>query len=135
MNPTAIRFALVAILCVLCGVFGWTIRGWRADAVEARRDASDAQAEVQNVTEVRKDDKDSQAGTAVVEQQRVEQDAQAATEFKYITREVIRYVASNPSPAGCGLDADGLRIWRQSSAGKASAEPDRAAGASGAVSR
>ncbi|WP_036041595.1 hypothetical protein [Bradyrhizobium yuanmingense] len=135
MNPTAIRFALVAILCVLCGVFGWAIRGWRADAVEARRDASDAQTETANVTEVRKDDKDSQAGAAVVEQQRVEQQAQAATEFKYITREVIRYVASNPSPAGCGLSADGLRIWRQSSAGKAAGEPGRSPVADGAVSR
>lgn len=127
-------YVAVALLVLAFGSGFW-LRGVMSDRDTAQRDASDAQAEVQNVTEVRKDDKDSQAGTAVVEQQRVEQDAQAATEFKYITREVIRYVAANPSPAGCGLDADGLRIWRQSSAGKASAEPDRAASASGAVSR
>lgn len=128
--------AYVAIALLVLGFgSGFWLRGVMSDRDVAQRDASDAQAEVQNVTEVRKDDKASQADAAVVEQQHVEQQQQAATEFKYITREVIRYVASNPSPAGCGLDADGLRIWRQSSAGKASAQPDHSAVASGAVSR
>lgn len=133
MTATTIRFAMVGILCVACTFCGWTVRGWRADAVEAKRDAGDAKAEVQSVTEVRKDDKESQAGAADVERQRVQQQAQAATEFKVIYRDVVRYVESNRSPAGCGLSADGLRIWRQSSAGKAGAEPEHPAGTAGAM--
>lgn len=127
-------YLAIALVAISFGSGFW-LRGVMSDRDVAQRDAGDAKAVAENVTEVRKDDKASQADTAVVEQQHVEQQQQAATEFKYITREVIRYVASNPSPAGCGLDADGLRIWRQSSAGKAAAEPGGAAVSNGAVPR
>lgn len=133
MSPAAIRFALVALLCVLSWWAGWEWRDRSADLTVAERDRDDAKAVGEAVTEARTEDLASQAGTSPVEQQRVEQQAQVQTEFKYITREVIRYVQSNPSPAGCGLSADGLRIWRASSAGQAATEPDDPAGAAGPV--
>lgn len=134
MSPTTIRIALVAILCSLSWWAGWEWRDRSADVTIAQRDAADATGATKAITEARTDDKAGQAGASTVEHERVEQQAQAATEFKYITREVIRYVQSNPSPAGCGLDADGLRIWRQSSAGRR-AEPVDTAGAAVPVSR
>lgn len=40
------------------------------------------------------------------------------TEFRIITREVVRYVEAHPDRREC-LDADGLRIWNAANAGAA----------------
>ncbi len=127
-------YLAIALLAWAFGC-GWFVRDLAADRDVARRDAGDAKAVVEAVKDTRTDDLASQAGASPVEQQRVEQQAQVQTEFKYITREVIRYVAANPSPAGCGLSADGLRIWRQSSAGQGGTEPVDSAGAAVPVPR
>lgn len=121
------RAYLAVALMVLSFGSGWFVRDALADRDTARRDTADATSAVEAVKDARTDDLASQAGASPVEQQRVEQQAQAQTEFKYITREVIRYVAANPSPAGCGLSADGLRIWTDASRGR-HAEPVDPAG-------
>ncbi len=44
--------------------------------------------------------------------------------FKTITQTVTEYVEKTPSLAGCGLDADGLRLWNAANDGNDSAAPD-----------
>lgn len=46
----------------------------------------------------------------------VEIQERTRTEFKTISREVIRYVETHPNRVQC-LDADGLRLWNAANAG------------------
>ncbi len=43
--------------------------------------------------------------------------------FKTITQTVTEYVDKTPSLAGCGLDADGLRLWNAANDGDDRAAP------------
>ncbi|KAF1017682.1 MAG: hypothetical protein GAK31_00950 [Stenotrophomonas maltophilia] len=135
MNAIALRLILALALVIGGMATGWTVRGWRSDAVEAKRDAGDAKVAAENVAQARHDDAANQSGVAQVERERVARSTESGTEFKQITREVIRYVQANPAPDGCNLGDSGVRIWRAASAGKASAEPDDSAGANRPVSR
>jgi len=124
------RLALALFLCAVSFVCGFGLRDIMADRDTAERDVGDLQSHVEAATEARVDDLGSQAAASDIEAERVTDEAESRIEYRYITQEVVRYVAANPSPAGCGLTADGLRIWRQASAGQHSkpVDPGRAAG-------
>lgn len=125
-------YAGLALLLAAFGS-GYWLRDVMADRETAQRDAGDAQAEVAVVTEAREDDKASQAGASEVEQQRVEQAASTENNFKIIYRDVVRYVQTNPSLAGCGADAEWVRLWNAANAGRIEAEPVDTGRAAGAV--
>lgn len=127
-------YVAIAMLAASFGC-GWFVRDLAADRDTAQRDASDAQVEAQVVTDARTDDKASQAGASTVEQERVEQATATENNFKIIYRDVVRYVQTNPSLAGCGADAEFVRIWNAANAGRIEAEPVDSGGAVGAVPR
>jgi hypothetical protein len=129
-------YAKIAVV-LLAFVLGFAAgREWRdrsADVDTAQRDAGDAQAQTQVVTQARENDTTSQAGAAVVEQQRTERAAESEAQFKIIYRDVVRYVQTNPSLAGCGADPEFVRLWNAANAGTADAKPVDPAGAAVAV--
>ena len=43
--------------------------------------------------------------------------------YRTITQQVVKYVQTHPSAAGCGLDADGLRIWNAANAAISASAP------------
>jgi hypothetical protein len=67
-----------------------------------------------------------------VEKQTVVDVAQTDAVFDQIDMEVKKYEQSHPAAAGCGLDADGLRLWRAANAGT---EPDDAGQSDASVSQ
>lgn len=127
-------YAALALLLIGFGS-GYWLRDVMSDRDTAQRDASDAQAEVQVVTDARTDDKASQAGASTVEHERVEQSTATENNFKIIYRDVVRYVQTNTSIAGCGADAEFVRLWNAANAGSIEAEPVDSGGAAGAMPR
>lgn len=124
MTRLHLRLLLAALMCALSAWGGWEWRDRSADVTTAERDRDDAAAAVVVIADARAADLAGQADAGAAEGAAIQQQQEAKTEYRYITREVVRYVAANPSPDGCGLDADGLRIWRDASAGRRKAEPD-----------
>lgn len=54
------------------------------------------------------------------------------TRTQVLRKEVVRYVSTHPAVSACGLDADGVRLWRAANAGH-SAATGAAGSAGGAV--
>lgn len=67
------------------------------------------------------------------ERQNLEREQVTNTVYKTITEKVVEYVQANPSVAGCGLDADGLRLWNDANSGAVGTHPGGGRSADGEV--
>lgn len=56
---------------------------------------------------------------AQAERKLAEAEQATDTHFATITKEVTRYVQTNPNAGACSLDPDGLRLWNQANRGPA----------------
>ncbi len=70
-----------------------------------------------------KADSDAKAALAA-ERAHLTRQRKTEARFKTITQTVTEYVQKTPSLAGCGLDANGLRLWNAANDGDDSAAPD-----------
>lgn len=133
----SVTFEVVIHLAMVALVF-WG--GYHYRDILAQRDAAamhDAVAtEAQQAAVKHVDDSNaSQAGAAVIEAKRVQDQAAQDANTKIIYRDIVRYVDKNPSPTVCDLDADGMRVWNASNTGTPTPpEPDHSTDADGAVS-
>lgn len=84
----------------------------RADAAEAQRKALQDYADrtAKDIERARDD-----------ERARISDEAQRKADYDKITKQVDDYVQTRPGLRGCGLDADGLRIWNNANRGIADA--------------
>lgn len=103
---------------------GVSVEGNRLNAIHAedmrKRDAATADV-LRDVLEAsRKNLEASQR----IERAALEQQQAGRSLAKTLMESVDRYVQENPVVLGCGLDGDGLRIWRDANAG-----PGRSGGA------
>lgn len=114
--------AMAAGLVMLCIVawaytFGVSVGTSRAAAQHlaqiAERDRLSAQAMAAALHQAKADAQEAMAA------ERAHLQAQAKTEarFRVITETVKEYIHANPDLAGCGLDADGLRVWNEANRG------------------
>ncbi len=118
--------AVVALIALVAWAYvqgvsaGKTERTAHYEAVLAERDRAAAQALADGLRQAR-----AQA-TQAMAAERTHLNAQAKTEarFRTITKTVTEYVDKNPGLAGCGLDADGLRLWNAANDGDDRAAPD-----------
>ncbi len=92
---------------------GWTIQGWKSDAVIAEMQASadkaakEAQAEAQAKTDQINELQDKLASTIAQKQALESQEAEVVT--RTITKKVIEYVQS-PNAGKCDLPNDWVRV-------------------------
>ncbi len=110
---------------------GWTIQGWRSDAVIANMQAAadkaakEAQAEAQAKVD-RIEKLQSELATTIAEKQALEaQEAKVVT--KYITKEVIKYVQS-PNAGKCDLPNEWVRVHDAAARGMSPTEGTEAPG-------
>lgn len=112
MIPVEVKVG--AILLVLATSFGsgYWVRSSSCAEAWAERDARDEANRRKAAEDARKNDQSGQKAAGEVESERLDDERKADVVYRYIDREVTRYVRENPSPAGCGLDAHGLQLWR-----------------------
>ena len=118
LNPYTLLAGLIALLVAAGGGF---YAGHRAasNACEAQK----LQAVGRAISQAKQVASEDAQVSRAYEGQR----EQVRTVYRTITKEVNHYVDTHPDSRGCGLDADGLRIWRAANAGDAAAvsgEPD-----------
>lgn len=136
MNSLYLKLGALIVWTVLAFFAGREWRDRSADVDTAEQATAVEAGRADHAEGTRKTDHvDTQVATKS-ETQRVETAAEQDKQFTIIERKVIEYVQANPDPAGCDLDGDGLRAWREANSG-ASAEAGHhdSARADGAVSR
>ena len=135
MNSLYLKLGALIVWTVLAFFAGreWRDRSADVDTAEQATEVEAGRADHAEATR-NTDHADTQVATKS-EQQRVDTVAEQDKQFTIIERKVIEYVKANPDPAGCDLDGDGLRAWREANSGaSAEAGPDHSARTDGAVS-
>ncbi|HEV2679430.1 MAG TPA: hypothetical protein VGV14_02925 [Rhodanobacter sp.] len=110
-----LAIALLAAYMFGCHVTGQAARADKNTAVIAQKDA--------DLIEQRRQIKQTQDNAALAQAEAVANATahqKTTIEYRTITQQVTKYVATHPDVAACTLDDDGLRIWREANAGRSS---------------
>lgn len=136
MNSLHLKLGALIVWTILAFFAGreWRDRSADVDTAEQATEVQTTRADHAEGT--RKTDHVDTQVASQSEQRRVDTAAKQDEQFTIIERKVIEYVQANPDPAGCDLDGDGLRAWREANSGSSvEAGLDHPARTDGAMSR
>lgn len=116
-----LKVALVVALAVAAYSFGYHVRSLRSERDTAQAEASQSSAVIASQDAHAEQTQTNAAAGSQAAQELHDQQAETKDNFKIIYRDVVKYVETNPAPAVCDLDADGLHAWNAANAGKPAA--------------
>lgn len=119
---------LVAVAVALLALYGAYSHGVSVTTSDYERklaEQHDANTTALNdaLAEQAKQSKANLDAALAIERQRLAQQAISQDFFNSLTEQVAQYVNQSPAVRACGLDADGLRIWREANRGSGAHAP------------
>lgn len=114
--------ACIILLAIVVGAYlrGYTSGRQGAEAHYTQVLAERDRAALEELTAAVIRERKAAEAAAAIEREHLEDELRQAQQQKVITKVVREYVHARPGLNGCGLDADGLRLWNEASAGGAS---------------